>query len=145
MAVNRFDGCDGDIEIEVSGVPDGILFSKPLAIQAGQSRAIGSFHPPAGQAATTKEFNVQITSHCMVGNRKITDGETLSLLVKASDKPAMQLKVVANDQGAESPAVSELTIRSGKTISANLVIERGENKGDISFGGDDSGRNLPPI
>ena len=86
---------------------------------------------------------MQITSQCMVGSRKVTDGQSFSLLVKVSDKPAMQLKVVAKNQGQDAPALSELEIRPGQTISANLVIVRGENKGDISFGGDDSGRNLP--
>ncbi len=143
VAANRFDGCDGNIEIAIDGVPEGILLKKPLTIQAGQMRAIGSLHMPAGMAATVKEFTVQITSQCMVGSRKITDGDSLSLLVKASDKPLMQLKVVAKNQGPDAPALPELEIRPGQTISANLVIVRGENKGDISFGGDDSGRNLP--
>ena len=143
VAVNRFDGCDGEIEITIDGVLDGIILSQRLAIQAGQSRAIGSFHLPAGLETTTKEFTVQISSHCMIGDRKVSDGEKLPLLVKVSDKPAMHLKVVAKNQGQESPALSDLEIRPGQTISANLVIVRGDNKGDISFGGDDSGRNLP--
>lgn len=143
VAVNRFDGCEGDIQINVDGVPEGIRLSQPFSIQAGQARAVGSLHLPANLAATTKEFTMQITSHTMLGNRKISDDQKLSLLVKVSDKPAMQLKVVAKDQGADAQALSELVIRPGQTVSANLVIERGENKGDISFGGDDSGRNLP--
>ena len=143
VAVNRFDGCDGNLEITVTGVPEGILLTQPFAIQAGQSRATGSLHLPANLAEAAKEFTIQISSHCMLGNRKITDGETLQLLVKVSDKPAMQLKVVAKNHGSDAPAISELVIRPGQTISANLVIERGENTSDISFGGDDSGRNLP--
>ena len=79
----------------------------------------------------------------MLGSRRVTDGEKLSLLVKVSDKPTMQLKVVAKNQGPDAPAISEIAIRPGQTVSANLVIERGDNKSDISFGGDDSGRNLP--
>ncbi len=143
IAANRFDGCGGDIEINIDGVPEGVRLSQPLSIQAGQARAVGLLHLPAELAGTTKEFTIQITSHTMVGNRKVSDEQKLSLLVKVSDKPAMQLKVVAKDQGGEAAILSELIIRPGQTISANVVIERGENKADISFGGDDSGRNLP--
>jgi WD40 repeat protein len=143
ITANRFDGCEGDIQIKIEGVPEGVRLSQPLSIQAGQSRAIGLLHLPAELAGTVKESTIQITSHAMVGNRKVSDEQKLSLLVKVSDKPAMQLKVVAKDQGLEAPVLSELVIRSGQTVSANVVIERGENKGDISFGGDDSGRNLP--
>ena len=65
------------------------------------------------------------------------------LVVKINEKPTMPLKVVALEQSPDAPAITELVIRPGQTISAKLVIERGENKGDIAFGGDDSGRNLP--
>jgi len=143
VAVNRFDGCEGDIQINIDGVPEGVRLSQPFSIQAGQARAVGLLHLPTDLAATTKEFTIQITSHTMFGNRKVSDEQKLTLLVKVSDKPAMQLKLVAKDQGETAPVLSELEIRPGRTISANVVIERGESKGDISFGGDDSGRNLP--
>ena len=55
----------------------------------------------------------------------------------------MQVKVVGKDEGLDAPPLSVLEIRPGQTVSAKLWIERGENKADISFGGDDSGRNLP--
>ena len=44
VSVNRFDGCDGNIEITVTGVPEGIILTQPFAIQAGQSREIGRAH-----------------------------------------------------------------------------------------------------
>jgi len=143
VAVNRFDGCEGDIQISTEGVPEGVRLSQPFSIQAGQARAVGLLHLPTESVATTKEFTIQITSHAMFGNRKVLDDQKIALLVKVSDKPVMQLKVVAKDQGEAAPFLTELEIRPGQTISANVVIERGENKGDISFGGDDSGRNLP--
>ncbi len=143
VAVNRFEGCDGELQITIEGVPEGIPFSKSLTIQAGQSRATGSIHLPASGASSTKEFTLQLTSHCTLGNRKITDGASIPLLVKISEKPAMQLRVIAKGQSPDASAISELEIKPGQTISANLVIERGDTKGDISFGGDDSGRNLP--
>lgn len=143
VAVNRVDGFEGEVQISIDGVPEGVLLTKPLAIQAGQSRATGAFHLPAILASSIKEFTVQITSHGMQGNGKIEDNVKIPLLVKVSDKPVMQIKVVGRDQGLDAPALSVLEIRPGQTVSATLWIERGENKGDISFGGDDSGRNLP--
>ena len=143
VAVNRFEGCDDQVDITLEGVPEGILVTQPLTIQAGQSRATAALHLPASLATPTKEFTVQISSQCKLRDRTITDGEAVKLLVKISDKAAMPLKVVAKNQDPDAPAISELEIRAGQTVSANLVIERGENKGDISFGGDDSGRNLP--
>jgi hypothetical protein len=61
----------------------------------------------------------------------------------------MKLKVVDKSAPDDAPPLTSLRIKPGETISAKLVIERGEAgseisfAGDISFGGDDSGRNLP--
>ena len=143
VAVNRADGFEGEIQISVDGVPEVVLLSLPLTIQAGQSRATGALHLPANLATTLKEFQLQIRSYGMQGSRKIEDGATIPLLVKVNEKPAMQVKVVGKDEGLDAPPLSVLEIRPGQTVSAKLWIERGENKADISFGGDDSGRNLP--
>jgi len=143
VVVNRFEGCDGDIEIMIDGIPDGIQCAKPLTIQSGQSRAIGSIQLPIDFVSTAKEFTLQIRSQCILGDRKISEDVSIPLLVKFSDKPAMSLRVIAKDQGPEAKSISEIEIRPGQTVSANLIIERRDTKGDISFGGDDSGRNLP--
>jgi hypothetical protein len=143
VAINRVDGYEGEVQISVDGVPEGVLISQPLTIQAGQSRATGALHLPAHLATTLKEFTVQIASYGMLGSRKIEDGVKIPLLVKVSEKTVMQVKVVGKNEGSDAPPLSALEIRPGQTVSAKILIERGENKADISFGGDDSGRNLP--
>ena len=143
VAVTRTDGFEGEVQIRLEGVPEGVLVSQPLTIQTGQSRAIGALHLPVDLAKTTKEFTIQITSQGKHGNRTLQDGSKFPLVVKVSEKPVMQVKVVGKSDANTAPALSVLEIRPGQTVSAKLLIERGENKGDISFGGDDSGRNLP--
>jgi WD40 repeat protein len=143
VVVDRFDGCDGDIEVQLEGVPEGIQVTRPLIIAAGQHRAVGSLQSPPDLTAFPKEFRVQVTCQSSLNGQSIEAGGMKELLVKINEKPTMPLKVVAMDQSPDAPAITELVIRPGQTISAKLVIERGENKGDIAFGGDDSGRNLP--
>lgn len=143
VVVDRFDGCDGDIEVKLEGVPDGIQVTRPLIIAAGQHRAVGSLQSPPDLTAFPKEFRLQVTCQSNLNGHSIEAGGMKELLVKINEKPTMPLKVVAMEQSPDAPAITELVIRPGQTISAKLVIERGENKGDIAFGGDDSGRNLP--
>ena len=143
IVVDRIDGCDGDILVNIEGVPEGIQVTKPLIIQAGQHRAIGSLQSPPELATLVREFKLQVTCQSTLVTPTIDGKDMKELLVKVNEKPTMPLKVVAIGLGPEAPALTELKIRAGQTISALLVIERGENKGDISFGGDDSGRNLP--
>lgn len=143
VVVDRFDGCDGDIEVKLEGVPEGIQVTRPLIIAAGQHRAVGSLQSPPDLTAFPKEFQVQVTCQSNLNGQSIAAGGMKELLVKINEKPTMPLKVVAMEQSPDVPAITELVIHPGQTISAKLVIERGENKGDIAFGGDDSGRNLP--
>ena len=143
VAVDRFEGCDAPVHVNVQGIPEGVSISSPLIIQAGQSRAVGSLFLPTELAATMKEFTVDLSSQTVFQDREISGGDPIKLTVKTANKPALKSKIVAKDQDASAAPIAELTIRAGQTISANLVIERGETKGDISFGGDDSGRNLP--
>ena len=128
IAVNRFEGCDGDIDIAVEGLPEGILFSSPLVIQAGQHRAVGSLFLTEKFASNVKEFTLQLSSHSMLGDRKLTDGVQVPLLVKVSDKPAMHLRIVGKDHASEAAQIAELQIKPGQTISANLVIETRRTK-----------------
>ena len=143
VVVDRFDGCDGDIEVKLEGVPDGIQLTRPLIIAAGQHRAVGSLQSPPDLTAFPKEFRLQVTCQSNLNGQSIEAVGMKELVVKINEKPTMPLKVVAMEQSPDAPAITELVIRPGQTISAKLVIERGENKGDIAFGGDDSGRNLP--
>jgi hypothetical protein len=142
LVVDRFDGCDGEIQVRMEGVPEGIHIKQPLTIQAGQHKAIGSLHAPTTLDGIS-EFKVQFHCETKNGDRTIVAPEAKELLVKVNPKPTMQLKVVKLGQPGDAAPIEELQIRPGQTISAQLVIERGENKADIAFGGDDSGRNLP--
>ncbi len=63
------------------------------------------------------------------------------LSIALKEMPEVRLKLVdINDSGKE---LEELTIRPGQTISARVIVERGEQKGPISLGKEDAGRNLP--
>jgi WD40 repeat protein len=143
IAVDRFDDFDTEIQVRLEGLPEGVAWASPLTIQAGQHKATGMLHCSSDAAAIPKEFSISVTCEGSIGLEARNGGPAQSLMVKVSEKPAMPLKLVSLEQDATAPALGELVIRPGQTISAKLVIERGENLGDISFGGDDSGRNLP--
>lgn len=143
IAVDRFDDFDSEIQVRLEGLLDGVTWASPLTIQAGQHKAIGMLHCSSDASAIPKEFSIAVTCEGSIGSEAIPGGPAQPLKVKVNEKPAMPLKLVGLEQDATTPALGELVIRPGQTISAKLVIERGDNLGDISFGGDDSGRNLP--
>ena len=144
VSVSRFEGLDDAIELEFDELPRGIRVAQPLTVEPNQLRAIGQLsYDLSALAELPKEFEVTLRAKSTHrGGRAVAD-QVAKLKVKISDKPAMKLKLVAKDSSDDSHPLTELRIRPGQTISAKLIIERGDLQGDISFGGDDSGRNLP--
>ena len=141
ISAERFDGLDSEIKIEFEGIPEGVTISQPLTIERGQFKAIGQIR--ANGPLATNEFNITLAASCAVDGKLITAPTKHQLKVKVNEKPTMKLKVVAMDGKSDGTPLKQLRIRPGETVSAKLVIERGEHQGDIAFGGDDSGRNLP--
>jgi hypothetical protein len=144
IATERFDGLDSEIEVSLEGLPEGISVVQPLTIQPDQLRAIGQMRATNGTLADLpKEFEVTLVATSKSEGKEWKSPSSPKLKVKLNEKPTMQLKVVDRSAPDDAPPLTTLRVRPGETVSAKLVIERGELAGDIAFGGDDSGRNLP--
>ena len=144
VSAERFDGLDADIQVEFEQVPSGLKVVEPLTIEKGQLKAIGQFRPAEGALSEIpKEFEISLVAKIRMGQQEFIAAEKPKIKVKVNEKPTMKLKLVGIQDPDDGPPIETLRIRPGQTISAKLVIERGELAGDIAFGGDDSGRNLP--
>jgi WD40 repeat protein len=144
IAVERFDGLNGSIDVEFANLPEGLVSAGNISIEPDQGRAIGQLRmTDEALAKLGPETEITLRASGLHHGEMIGAESEAKLKVKLSDKPAMALKVVAKEGTPDSPPLQELRIRPGTTVSAMLVIERGELQGDLSFGGDDSGRNLP--
>jgi hypothetical protein len=144
VSIDRFDGLDEDVQIEFEDLPEGIRVIQPLTIEKGQLKAIGQIRALSNQLSELpKEFEITLKAKCQLGNQERIADQKPKLKIKVNPKPTMTLKIVGKDDPDEAPPIEKLHIRPGQTVSAKLVIQRGELAGDIAFGGDDSGRNLP--
>lgn len=144
ITAERWDGLDGKIDLQLEGLPEGVECTKELSIEPGQIRAVGTLVLPSSiPDSTPKEFAFVVKPHASFANGHVIESPAVEIKAKISDKPAMQFKLVASNASNDSEQVQQISIVPGTTISLKLVIERGDLKGDISFGRDDSGRNLP--
>jgi hypothetical protein len=144
VSIDRFDGLDEDIQIEFEDLPEGIRVIQPLTIEKGQLKAIGQIRALSNKLSELpKEFEIALKAKCQLGNHERIAEHKPKLKIKVNPKPTMTLKIVGKEDPDEAPPIEKLHIRPGQTVSAKLVIQRGELAGDIAFGGDDSGRNLP--
>ncbi|MBU6174167.1 MAG: hypothetical protein KGQ60_10200, partial [Planctomycetes bacterium] len=144
ITTERWDGLDGKIDLQLEGLPEGVECTKELSIEPGQIRAVGTVLLPSSiPDSLPKEFTFVVKPRASLANGQVIESSAVEIKAKISDKPAMQFKLVASNESNDSEQVHQISIVPGTTISLKLVIDRGDLKGDISFGRDDSGRNLP--
>ena len=86
----------------------------------------------------------------MGDGREVKHPVNLLTGIKLGGKPSLLVNVaragngpVKKDSMGSLQKPLELTISPGETISARVIIERGNFKGRVNLGGFDSGRNLP--
>lgn len=115
FTADRHDGFDGDIALEVSGLPAGFTVS-PVVVQAGHVEARAALTAAADAAAPPPEAwqAVKIVAKARIGGQEVLKDVNGLGQVKLADKPNLLVRL--------EPA--ELTIAPGTTISATLKVER---------------------
>lgn len=144
VTATRHDEFDGPIAIELQGLPQGFSATNPLVIEAGQLVASGTIYATAlakSNLPTNGKVEVSMIARGLEEGRKIEHTLKEKITIELVDTPELQFRLV--DAKNDSLELEELTIQPGQTISARVVIERGDVKGPVSFGKEDSGRNLP--
>lgn len=155
VSVERFDGFDGPVEFKVEGLPPGVAVSNPIVIGIGQRSAQGTIWIDEDQAWAEAVQPVVTATAIVLGEATGRAAGTLGELKKAETAqlvpwieplaaPATQPVALIEGQPSERPKAFEtvLQVRRGGTISARVLIERGEaTTGEVSFGNALAARN----
>ena len=151
--VTRKDEFDGEINLEFKGLPPGFHVSSPLTIQAGQTTAYGVLSADADAPAPTPENSkkTQVIASAMV-NDKLVKRKPLEFgEIKLAEQPKLLVRVLPDSRGGSMASVKqgaskgpvELFIEPGQTIAATVKLERHGFDGEVKFGTEFAGRNLP--
>lgn len=148
VTAKRLDDFDGPIDIEINGLPEGFVVTKPLTIEAGQNKATATIYAQANAMLPEepKPLELGLKASAAIGGAKqeIEVAGKLKLKLAGADaKPEVAIFVEPLSGSSPTSDEFEIVVAPGTTTSAKLRIERYENGGPISFGNDDSGRNLP--
>ncbi len=147
--VDRLDDYQGEIRVDVTGLPAGYSVSGPIVIQAEQISAVGAIYAapeakaPMGDAAKT----TRLTATATIRGRQVT--REVGTLGEIKPGKAAQLKVAILPDGAsgqvkhEPGKPIEFTIEPGQTITARVKADRVNFKARIDLGRETAGRNLP--
>jgi len=138
VTADRIDGFDGDINVEVTGLPSGFAVSSPLVIQAGHSEAKGTLNAAVDASAPTNATASKVIATAMVKGKKVTKDVNNFGTIKLGAKPKLFVALEppsarkgTNDSASESPL--ELTIAPGQTIPAWLKVKRNGHEDLITF------------
>ena len=72
LSADRVDGFEGEVRVDISGVPPGFFVSSPLVIQAGHLDAAGCLYARAGAKAGPHDFSkVKLTARATIDGRKV--------------------------------------------------------------------------
>lgn len=141
--IDRVDGFNGDVQFDVTNLPEGFTISNPTVVQAGhlQARAVLNTSLDAKEKAPPKEAwaNVKVTATATIHNQVVVKEVGNLGEIKLADK-AKFLVTLSPDRassvsGNRPPAgtatatddIPEIVIAPGTTVTAMLRIERFNN------------------
>jgi DNA-binding beta-propeller fold protein YncE len=151
VVADRVDDFDGEIRVDVEGLPPGFHASSPIVIQAGQTTAYGVITADENAPAPTPENAklAKLTASAVIAGKEVKkDGINLGEL-KLAEKPKVLVHVLPSKDSPQAvvsgdgSAIPEIVIAPGETVSAIVRIERNGFDADVGFGNEYSGRNLP--
>ena len=146
LKVERMDNFEGEIRVDVTGLPSGFTASTPIVIQAGQSRAYGVINA-ALDSKQPAAAETRLTATATIRGEKVT--REIGSLGKIELGEPAKLAVEIQPDGDSGNVVNEpgkpleFTIAPGETITARVKAARIDFKERIELGKDDAGRNLP--
>jgi hypothetical protein len=144
VTAERIDGFDGEIKVNISGLPPGFTVSNPLVIQAGHTEARGTLYANEDAPAlnSTNAAMSKVTASAMVNGKKVKREVNNFGTIKLGMKPKLLVGLEpAGSASTNKPSTEplELTIAPGQTIPAWLKVQRNGHEDLITFTVD----NLP--
>jgi hypothetical protein len=139
VAVDRLDGFEGQVRVDITNVPPGFIVSTPLLIEAGQNEAKGTVFALTNAVSTTNA-NIKVTATALVEGKPITRDISSLGQIKVADAPKLFVHFEPFTSASETNIVAppnerpfEITIAPGQTVPAWLKIRRNGHKELVTF------------
>lgn len=132
ITADREDGFEGDVRVDVSGVPEGFFISTPIVVQAGHLDAAGCLYALPDTKPGPHDFSkVKLTATSMVQGKTVekSAGVFPKVAVTAAGKKSLFMEPDREGKpigdGKTAPAKPyEVTITPGGTVSVWLRVDR---------------------
>ncbi len=147
IEVERLDGFDGPIEIELAPPAKGWRVTSPLVIEPGHLRASGTVFAPADlplpNGGETPTWTIAVSATADLGGERVhRDIGTLGP-IQLVPPPPVTIEIVGNTGQFTDDGLPIIEIERGTTGVFRAKIQRGDFKERVSFGGEDALFNVP--
>ncbi|MCA9198246.1 MAG: hypothetical protein KDA87_11940 [Planctomycetales bacterium] len=138
VQLDRMDGFDQRVRLEVTNVPDGISVTSPIVIEAGHLRAWGVVWVDENcELDSENAKSITVNATAVINGRHVSkELGPLGELKLNNESPKLSVELVA--EVPNDAATQTLSIRPGTTVTANVRIQRLDASGPISFGKEDA-------
>ena len=140
FTLNRIDNFEGDVRLDIAGLPEGFSASSPVVIAAGLAETTSVLSAAKDAPEPKKEDweRATVLATGTIDGRLVT--KTIGSLgeIKLEKAPPIRVTLMPDDPKHTS-ADGGLVIQPGTTITAKIVVERMGFEGDVKFDVD----NLP--
>ena len=143
LTANREDGFDGEIRVEINGLPKGFNVSTPIVIEAGHSEAKGCIYASGDAVApeSVRAMASKVTATATINGKPVTKDMDNLGRITLGKKPKLYVSLEPYSENATNqfdPAAPpgpplELTIAPGQTIPAWLKIKRNGHEDLVTF------------
>lgn len=127
VKIDRRDGFDGAVKIDISGVPEGFAVSQPLLIEAGHEEAVGTIYALAGTNLNAKtDWNqMKVSASATIAEKTVLKTiPNLGKVTVTEPKPKLYLDLENFPTGTTRQPV---VIAPGETVSVLIKVRRNGN------------------
>ncbi|MEM6473367.1 MAG: c-type cytochrome domain-containing protein [Planctomycetota bacterium] len=152
LTIDRIDGFEGEVTVDIQGLPVGLQHNFPVTIEAGQRSAVGMVWASKDQKDWKIPVEPRLIASATIGGRHVErPGGSIGKLTFDAKPPSAVVRILpAGDSGSKrsDPLTTSdfqnwtLQIAPGQTVSAVVALERlPDFDGEVSFGKEEAGRN----
>jgi hypothetical protein len=129
VRVDRIDGYDGPVRVEITGLPQGYVASTPIVVEAGHVEAKGSLYAMENAPKPTPESMAgsKVTATATVGGREVV--KEVGGFGKFDLRPRPQVRVWLEPDAGRG----EFAVAPGEEVAAVLRIERNGFAGRVQL------------
>lgn len=143
VVVDRTDGFEGPIRLEISGLPTGWSATSPLVVEAGHLRALGTVFASSAAAEPSQDLKLQVRASAEIAGEIVQRDAGVLGPIQLAPPPAFTVEIAAADGQQTAEGVPLIELKAGSTGTVRARIHRGQFTDRVSFGAEEAFRGAP--